>query len=66
MNIREQLEDYFVGQISKHQINAETLINNPAGVAEHPDIVATIEAELGKIAEFQDKLIALKDLEPSG
>ena len=46
MNIREQLEDYLVGQISKHQINAETLINNPAGVAEHPDIVATIEAEL--------------------
>ena len=33
------------------------------GVAEHPDIMQTIEDELGKIAEYKDKLEALDTLE---
>ena len=33
------------------------------GVAEHPDIMQTIEDELGKIAEFKDKIEALDTLE---
>ena len=35
------------------------------GVAEHPDIMQTIEDELGRIAEFKDKLEALDSLELS-
>ena len=34
-------------------------MKNPVGVAEHPDTMATIEEELGKIAEYKDKLAAL-------
>ena len=34
-------------------------MKNPVGVAEHPDTMATIEEELGKIVEYKDKLAAL-------
>ena len=32
----------------------------PVGVAEHSDHVETIEKELGKISEYEDKLSVLK------
>ena len=35
-------------------------MSNEAGVAEHPDIMETIEKELGIIAEYDDKLSVLK------
>jgi predicted DNA-binding protein YlxM (UPF0122 family) len=35
-------------------------LNNPAGVAEHPDIMDTIEKELELISEYDDKLNVLK------
>tara|TARA_B100000029_G_C16857418_1_gene697976 strand:- start:106 stop:306 length:201 start_codon:yes stop_codon:yes gene_type:complete len=61
-DIKEKMEDYLIGQISKHQINAQVFLKNPVAVADHPDLATTLEEELGKIAEYQDKLIALKDL----
>ena len=45
------MRKYLIGQISKHEINAKVFLKNPVGVAEHPDTVATIEEELGKISE---------------
>jgi hypothetical protein len=56
------MKKYLIGQISKHEINAKVFLKNPVGVAEHPDTVATIEEELGKISEYKDKLEALNDL----
>jgi hypothetical protein len=54
MNYREDLikvsELYFRAQIEKHKINVENLLENQVGVAEHPDIVETIEKELQVIA----------------
>ena len=32
--------------IEKHKVNVEILTKNAVGVAEHPDIMATIEKEL--------------------
>ena len=61
-DIKEKMEDYLIGQTSKHQINAQVFLKNPVAVADHPDLATTLEEELGKIAEYQDKLIALKDL----
>lgn len=58
-SIKENMEKYLEGQIAKHTINAQVFIKNPVGVAEHPDTMATIEEELGKIAEYSDKLNAL-------
>jgi hypothetical protein len=31
-------------------------VKNPAGIGEHPGIIEAIEAEVGKIAEANDKL----------
>ena len=50
---------HFKAHIEKHRINVENLLKNPAGVAEHPDIMETIEKELGIIAEYDDKLEVL-------
>jgi hypothetical protein len=47
---------HFRAHIEKHRINVETLLEKGVGVAEHPDIMDTIEKELGIIAEYDDKL----------
>ena len=49
-------ELHFKAHIEKHRINVENLLENGVGVAEHPDIMDTIEKELGIIAEYDDKL----------
>jgi hypothetical protein len=58
------LKHYFESNIERHKINVQVLMQNGVGVAEHPDIMKTIEDELGKIAEYKDKLEALDTLEP--
>ncbi len=60
--IHESMIKYLEGQIAKHTINAQVFMKNPVGVAEHPDTMATIEEELGKIAEYSDKLQALNGI----
>jgi hypothetical protein len=64
MNYREDLikvsELYFRAQIEKHKINVENLLENQVGVAEHPDIVETIEKELEVIARYDKKLNVLQ------
>ena len=49
-----------LGVNEKHRINVETLLRNTVGVAEHPDIMETVEKELAIIAEYDDKLEVLK------
>ena len=57
--VTKGLRNYFQGQIDRHLANAMVLISNPVGVAEHPDTLESIEGELGKIAEYEDKLAML-------
>jgi hypothetical protein len=40
-------------------VNIETLLEKGVGVAEHPDIMDTIEKELEIMAEYDDKLSVL-------
>lgn len=47
------------GHIDKHVANVEILLTNPAGVAEHSNMLETIEAELKIIAEYDDQLSVL-------
>ena len=47
---------HFKAHIEKHRMNVENLLNNSVGVAEHPDIMDSIEKELAIIAEYDDKL----------
>jgi hypothetical protein len=53
---------YYMGLINKHIANVEILLNNPVGIGEdaHQDIQAVIEIELGKIADYHDKLEMLQ------
>lgn len=51
---------HFEAHIKKHIVNVENLMINTVGVAEHPDIMDTIEKELAIIAEYDDKLSVLK------
>jgi hypothetical protein len=64
INFREDLLNaskiYFESQIKKHKINVEILLDNGVGVAEHPDVMETIEKELDIIASFDEKLSVIK------
>ena len=53
---------YYMGLINKHIANVEILLTNPVGIGEdsHQDIQAVIELELGKIADYHDKLEMLQ------
>ena len=59
-NMREELikasRIHFKAHIEKHRMNVENLLNNSVGVAEHPDLMDSIEKELAIIAEYDDKL----------
>ena len=51
---------HFEAHIEKHRVNVEILLKNTVGVAEHADILDTVEKELVIIAEYDDKLSVLK------
>jgi hypothetical protein len=53
---------YYMGMINKHLANMEVLLTNPVGIGEdsHQDIQAVIEIEMGKIADYHDKLEMLQ------
>ena len=54
--IIEALRLNFEGQIEKHLINVENLIENRVGIGEHGYIMDEIEQELAKVADYKDKL----------
>lgn len=60
MNTRilELIRTKYETQQLLHITNVKNLLANPVGVAEHPDIVATIEGELEKIADCEDLIQA--------
>ena len=62
-NMRDELikasRIHFKAHIEKHRMNVENLLNNSVGVAEHPDLMDSIEKELDLIAEYDDKLEVL-------
>jgi hypothetical protein len=53
-------ESFLQGHIDKHIANIENLLNNNVALAEHPDIIETIEKELDVVAGYEDKLNVLK------
>ena len=56
----EASEAHFKAHIKKHQANIEVLLRHTVGLAEHPDIMDTIEKELEIMAEYDDKLEMLE------
>ena len=43
--------------------NVEIFLQNPAGVAEHPDIVSSVDTQIQIIAEARDKLQEIEEME---
>ena len=58
--IVKAMRTYLKGNIDRNVANVRLHLNNPVGVAEHPDHIETIEKELGIIAEYEDKLNVLE------
>tara|TARA_Y100000356_G_C11065106_1_gene185927 strand:- start:85 stop:297 length:213 start_codon:yes stop_codon:yes gene_type:complete len=50
----------YEGGIEAHIMNIEVLLGSHVGLAEHGDIIETIDAELEKLSSLEDKLSALK------
>lgn len=64
-SVLNALEMDLKGRIARHTVNVQNYLLNGVGVPEHPDIIESIEAELGKLAEANDKLEALKQVTKS-
>ena len=62
--MKQQLIDGLIakynGDIGAARANIQVYLTNPVGIGEHPDIIAAIDLELIKIAEAEDKLLALE------
>jgi hypothetical protein len=56
------LEKKYEGDIAVHTANISVYQSNPAGIGEHSDIVQTLDVEVGKLADAQDKLNAVQQL----
>jgi len=60
--IAENMMSYLAGKVKYHQANVRIYLQSPVGIGEHPDIMAAIEEELAKAAEYQEKLDQLGEI----
>ena len=52
----------YKGIMAEAQANIEIYLENPAGIGEHPEVLAAIDSELLKLAEARDKLLEVNEL----
>ena len=57
------LHQRLAGEIATARANIDIYMTSPVGIGEHPDIIGSIEALFGIIAEAQDKIDAIKKYE---
>lgn len=58
--LTDALAANFSANILKHKMNAEVMMSNPLAIHDHTDWMSAIEKEIAQIAEYEDKLAALK------
>ena len=62
-NYRERLVEalikFYEGGIEAHVMNIQVLLGSHVGLAEHGDIIETLDAELEKLSALEDKLAVL-------
>ena len=61
-DILSALVKKYEGDIAVHTANISVYQSNPAGIGEHSDIVQSLDVEVGKLADAQDKLNAVQQL----
>ena len=52
----DALAEHYRGQIAKHRANLTVLLEKHVGLAEHPDIIETLDNEVAKLADYDEKL----------
>ena len=64
MAIREILVNALItkyeAQVAEHTANIAVFLENGVGVAEHPGTVETLDVEVAKLAEAEDKLSTVR------
>ncbi len=55
------LEMRYKAEIAEAEANIAVYLQNPAGIGEHPDLVAAIDTQIERIAHAEDKLSVLRD-----
>ena len=53
----------YEAEIDCARANVQVYLQHPAGVAEHPDIVTSVDSQIQIIAEARDKLQEIEDME---
>ena len=61
--ILNSLRSKYNAEIDCARTNIEVYLQNPVGVAEHPDIIASVNSQLEIMAEARDKLQELDLME---
>ncbi len=50
----------YEGIIAEAKMNIDIYLEKPAGIGEHPEILESIDLQLAKIAEAEDKISTLQ------
>ena len=58
--IKQALQSKYEGEIAEASANVEVFLTNPVGIGEHPDLIGAMDTQMHRIAEAEDKLLALK------
>tara|TARA_R100000808_G_C2138993_1_gene146976 strand:- start:1544 stop:1756 length:213 start_codon:yes stop_codon:yes gene_type:complete len=70
MNMKSQivtaLRNKYESDVVSARVNLEVYLNNTVGVAEHPDVIESVNGLIEIIAEAQDKLAVLDEMEENG
>ena len=51
----------YEAEIAKAKANIKVYMSNPAGIGEHPDLVAAVDSQVELIAHAEDKQYVLKN-----
>ena len=57
--IIDALRKKYEAEIVAAKANIDVYQKNPAGIGEHPDLVAAVDTEMVKLADAEDKLATL-------
>ena len=61
--ILKSLRKKYEAEIDCARTNVQVYLQHPAGVAEHPDIVSSVDSQIQIIAEARDKLQEIEEME---
>ena len=53
----------YEAEIDCARTNVQVYLQHPAGVAEHPDIISSVDSQIQIVAEARDKLQEIEEME---